>query len=318
MFFLTPETRKQLLNYLIKLMVYLGNLYTRFLAFARDFEDFDEPDSFDDMYGEDYRSLPHRFHMVTRSPWPLLLSFSILFVVFGFVGYMHGYRGGFMLFFSGVGLVSFLLMVWWRDVVREATFEGRHTGAVVRNHKLGFSLFIASEVMFFFAFFWAFFHSSLSPAIELGCVWPPAGILPFDPWKVPLLNTVILLLSGVTITLCHRYMIIRFEDDSLKHFRLTLFLAFLFTAVQLYEYRSSFFSISDSVYGSTFFMATGFHGLHVIVGSIFILVCFFRFLAGHFSNWHHIGFECAAWYWHFVDVVWLFLFAVVYWWGGLH
>jgi cytochrome c oxidase subunit 3 len=170
--------------------------------------------------------------------------------------------------------------------------------------------------MFFFAFFWAFFHSSLSPAVEIGCVWPPAGIVPFNPWKVPLFNTFILLLSGLTITICHHALVKGQDRLCTIFFGATIFLALSFTLVQLYEYRISPFGISDGIYGSTFFMATGFHGLHVIIGSIFISICFLRMLSGHFTREHHVGFECAAWYWHFVDIVWLFLFVVVYWWGG--
>jgi cytochrome c oxidase subunit 3 len=209
-----------------------------------------------------------------------------------------------------------VLALWWRDVIREATFEGAHTGIVQKNHKFVFVLFIVSDIMFFFAFFWAFFHSSLSPVIEIGCVWPPAGIEPFNPWKVPLLNTIILLTSGLTITVCHYALLLGKVEYCLGSFARTIFLAILFTLVQLYEYRSATFSISDGIYGSTFFMATGFHGFHVLIGTIFITVCFIRFLGGHFTRTHHVGFECAAWYWHFVDVVWLFLFVVVYWWGG--
>jgi cytochrome c oxidase subunit 3 len=263
------------------------------------------------------KRINHGFHMVTRSPWPLFVSLSALFLTLGLTAYMHMYSGGGVLF--GIGFVSLLavLAFWWRDVIREATFEGKHTQIVQLNHKFGFVLFIVSEIMFFFAFFWAFFHSSLSPAIEIGCIWPPAGVIPFNPWKVPLLNTFILLLSGLTITVCHHSILLGEAMRCENFFFFTILLAVLFTLVQLYEYRTSAFSISDGVYGSTFFMATGFHGLHVLIGTIFITVCFIRALNGHFTKQHHVGFECAAWYWHFVDVVWLFLFVVVYWWGGL-
>lgn len=270
----------------------------------------------------------HSFHIVTPSPWPFFTSIFSFMVVLSFVLYMHRIsidssflsiffkKTEFGFFLFSFSFLVFCLSLWWRDVIREATFEGKHTKKVQRSHKIGFVLFIASEVMFFFGFFWAFFHSSLSPSVEIGCVWPPEGIIPFNPWKVPLFNTFTLLLSGLTITITHNYLVSRNFSECVRFFVFTILLAILFTLVQLYEYRTSSFSISDGIYGSTFFMSTGFHGLHVIIGTIFISVCLFRLMRGHFTNKHHVGFECAAWYWHFVDIVWLFLFVSIYWWGG--
>jgi len=254
--------------------------------------------------------------MVSPSPWPFLTAWCAFALVLGATLFMHGYAYGFD--FLAYGLLSLLysMALWWRDVIREATFEGRHTRSVQRGLRLGFILFIVSEVMFFFAFFWAFFHSSLSPAVQIGCLWPPEGIVPFNPWGVPLLNTYILLLSGATITATHHYLL---KGDAVAvraYMVYTILLALFFTAVQVSEYRESTFSINDGVYGSTFFMATGFHGFHVLVGTLFIGVCYGRLLRHHFTRHHHIGFEAAAWYWHFVDVVWLFLFVSIYWWGG--
>lgn len=257
----------------------------------------------------------HPFHLVTPSPWPLLASLGAFLLTLGGVMYMHSYRwGGYVLSF-GVFYLLFIAILWWRDVIREATFEGMHTKEVQRGLRLGMILFIASEVMFFFAFFWAYFHSSLSPAIEIGSIWPPYGIEVFDPWGVPLLNTFILLLSGVTITYAHHAIIAGSKLYAKDGLVFTIGLALLFTAFQVYEYIEAPFNISDGIYGSTFFMSTGFHGFHVIIGTTFIIVCFLRL--HHFSTEHHIGFECAAWYWHFVDVVWLFLFVSIYWWGSL-
>jgi cytochrome c oxidase subunit 3 len=256
----------------------------------------------------------HPFHLVTPSPWPLLTSCSAFGLTAGATLFMHAYGSG-LLAYSAVALV-YCMGLWWRDVVREATFEGRHTRAVQRGLRLGFILFIASEVMFFVAFFWGFFHSSLSPAVELGCLWPPVGITPFDPWGVPLLNTYILLLSGATVTATHHYLVSGAGVGARSWLVFTLVLALFFTLVQLSEYRESSFSINDGIYGSTFFMATGFHGLHVLVGTCFLAVCYLRLLRHHFTRQHHLGFEAAAWYWHFVDVVWLFLFVSIYWWGG--
>jgi cytochrome c oxidase subunit 3 len=258
----------------------------------------------------------HPFHMVSPSPWPFLTAWCAFAVALGAALYMHAYSLGSLFLSYGLLALLYSMALWWRDVLREATFEGKHTFAVQRGLRLGFILFIISEVMFFFAFFWAFFHSSLSPAVQLGCVWPPEGIAPFNPWGVPLLNTYILLLSGATITATHHYLLVGDGIAARGYIVYTLLLALLFTAVQVSEYRESTFSINDGVYGSTFFMATGFHGFHVIVGTLFIGVCWLRLVRHHFTRQHHIGFEAAAWYWHFVDVVWLFLFVSIYWWGG--
>jgi len=174
-------------------------------------------------------------------------------------------------------------------------------------------LFIASEVMFFFAFFWAFFWSSLAPVPEIGSVWPPLGIEVFSAWGVPLLNTLIRRSSGATCTWAH-HAIVCGDKVGAKHALIaTLILAVAFTGFQVYEYSHASFTIASGIYGSTFFMATGFHGFHVFIGTCFLTVCLVRLLNNHFTRGHHFGFEAAAWYWHFVDVVWLFLFVMVYW-----
>ena len=205
------------------------------------------------------------------------------------------------------------MFVWWRDIVREGTFEGAHTKKVQAGLRLGVILFIVSEVMFFFSFFWTFFHSSLAPAIEIGQSWPPLEISVLSPWGIPLLNTVILLTSGATITVCHHGIVWGAKKISVQYLGLTIGLAFFFILFQAFEYLNAPFTISDSVYGSIFFMTTGFHGFHVAIGTIYLIVCYFRLSADHFTRTHHIGFLGAAWYWHFVDVVWLFLFIIVYW-----
>jgi cytochrome c oxidase subunit 3 len=228
---------------------------------------------------------------------------------------IHGYKSGTVVMTCSLGLSIAGGILWWRDIVRESTFKGDHTSIVQYGLKLGFLLFIISEVMFFFSFFWGFFHSSLAPSEILGSVWPPAGVKVFDPWKVPLLNTYILLLSGAMVTACHHYMLEREKEESENYLLGTLVLAVLFTIVQGLEYITGPFSINDGIYGSTFFLLTGFHGLHVIVGTLFLGVCFGRLYKEHYTTTHHLGFEAGAWYWHFVDVVWLFLFVAVYWWG---
>jgi cytochrome c oxidase subunit 3 len=259
----------------------------------------------------------HLYHLVDRSPWPLTVSFGLLFATTGLVCYMNRVTNGFFVFLLGLIITIFSLYFWWRDVVRESTYQGNHTQIVQKGLKIGFILFIGSEVVFFGGFFWAFFHSSLSPSIMLGLIWPPINIVVLNPWAIPMLNTALLLLSGLSITWVHFGLIAGKYNGVLNGFIVTLLLAVLFTALQVWEYFNAPFNFTDSVYGSAFYSLTGLHGLHVIIGSVFIFVCFIRFLNAHFTVKHHLGFEFASWYWHFVDVVRLFLYVFVYIWGGL-
>jgi len=258
----------------------------------------------------------HPFHLVDPSPWPFVGSFSALGLTVGGVLYFHSYEYGLELLLSSLTLVLLVMVVWWRDVIREASFQGHHTLIVQRGLKWGMLLFILSEVCFFFSFFWAFFHSSLGPAIELGSTWPPVGITPLNAFDVPLLNTAILLSSGVTVTWSHHAMITGERKEAITGLIATCVLGIIFTALQALEYYEAPFSIADSVYGSTFFVATGFHGLHVLIGTTFLIVCLFRIIAHHYTKHHHNGYEAAIWYWHFVDYVWIFLFVCIYWWGA--
>ena len=258
----------------------------------------------------------HPFHLVDPSPWPIFASLSAFVSTVGGVMYMHGYSGGNGMLSLGFLMILYSMFVWWRDVVREATFEGHHTSFVQLGLRYGMILFIVSEVMFFVAFFWAFFHSSLAPTVEIGAVWPPKGIEVLNPWEIPFLNTVILLSSGASVTWAHHAIIIGDRKQAMYGLITTVLLAILFTSFQVMEYLEAPFTISDSIYGSTFFLATGFHGFHVFVGTVFLTVCLVRLMNFHFTKNHHFGFEAAAWYWHFVDVVWLFLFVSIYWWGG--
>nr|QAT19788.1 cytochrome c oxidase subunit 3 [Curculio sp. SZ-2019] len=256
----------------------------------------------------------HPFHLVDQSPWPLLGSLSMFSFMMSLVKLFHLNNNN-LLYLSM--LTNILIMYqWWRDIVRESTFQGKHTMKVTSGLRLGMMLFITSEVFFFIAFFWAFFHASLSPSIELGMNWPPKGIKTFNPLEIPLLNTLILLSSGLSVTWTHHSMMENNYNQSFKSLSLTIMLGFYFSLLQMYEYKESPFTISDSVYGSTFFMTTGLHGIHVIIGSMFLLVCLIRLYKNHFSMTHHFGFEAAAWYWHFVDVVWLLLYISMYWWGS--
>lgn len=258
----------------------------------------------------------HSFHLVDPSPWPLIASFSALMLTVGATMYMHGYVGGGILMQSGFCMILFMMFCWWRDIIREGTFEGQHTKSVQTGLRMGVLLFIVSEIMFFFAFFWAFFHSSFNPNLAIGGVWPPAYITTLDPWQIPLLNTCLLLSSGASVTWAHHAIVGGSKFQASIALIITVILAVIFTGLQGFEYATAPFTISDGVYGSCFYLATGFHGFHVIIGTLFLMVCFFRLYLNHFTREHHFGFEAAAWYWHFVDVVWLFLFITVYWWGS--
>nr|YP_011010685.1 cytochrome c oxidase subunit 3 [Halobates matsumurai]WPW47365.1 cytochrome c oxidase subunit 3 [Halobates matsumurai] len=256
----------------------------------------------------------HPFHLVDPSPWPLTGSIGAMTMTSGMVMWFHMKNP--MLMMTGILILLLTMIQWWRDIVREGTYQGKHTIMVTNGLKWGMILFIISEIFFFISFFWAFFHSSLAPTIEIGMTWPPKGIKTFNPMDIPLLNTTILLSSGITITWAHHSIMNKNHSQTISGLFLTVTLGIYFTMLQAYEYLESPFTISDSVYGSCFFMATGFHGIHVIIGTTFLLVCLIRTMKFHFSNKHHFGFEAAAWYWHFVDVVWLFLYISIYWWGS--
>ena len=221
------------------------------------------------------------------------------------------------LFLLGIVLLIIVIIQWWRDIRREGAIQGIHTSIVELGLRWGIALFIISEVFFFVRFFWAFFHRRLSPNIEIGAIWPPFGIKVFNPFQVPLLNTVILISSGISVTWAHHTLIIGNYSQTKLGLVLTVILGFYFSILQILEYYEASFTFADRVYGSTFFIATGFHGLHVIIGTLFLLVILIRHLKYEFRKNHHFGFEAAAWYWHFVDVVWLFLYIVIYWWGSV-
>jgi cytochrome c oxidase subunit 3 len=259
----------------------------------------------------------HAFHLVDISPWPFFSSISVLTTTTGFVMYMHTYYFGSYLFLFGFFSLIFIAFIWWRDIIRESTYQGHHTKIVQTNLRFGMLLFIVSEIMFFFGFFWSFFSASLSPTVEIGCIWPPPGIAILNAFEIPLLNTIILLLSGLTCTWAHHGLVCGNRLNALLGLIFTILLGSIFSWFQFLEYLEADFSISDSIYGSIFYMATGFHGFHVLLGSTFLLVCFIRLFNHHFTQTHHFGFEACAWYWHFVDVVWLFLFVSIYWWGSI-
>ena len=266
----------------------------------------------------------HDYHLVEPDPWPLIGSFSALALTGGGVMWLHDNPYGKFVFAAGLVGVFVTMFNWWSNTVREA-HEGYHTPVVQLHLRYGMILFIASEVMFFLAWFWAFFSAALFPSAvdAVGAQWPPQGTEVLDPFGWPLLNTLILLCSGTTVTWAHHALIHGDREGLKKGLWCTILLGLLFTGIQAYEYINAPFSFSrlneelpGNIYGSTFFMATGFHGAHVIIGTIFLSVCLARVYKGDFTPKQHFGFEAAAWYWHFVDVVWLFLFVSIYVWGG--
>ncbi len=261
----------------------------------------------------DVHAKEHDYHLVDPSPWPLLCSATALVSAIGAVTWMHD--GPWAIFAIGFAALLYCMFGWWRDVVIEGEHQGHHTPVVQLHLRYGMILFIASEVMFFVAWFWAYFNAALFPTEHIGSVWPPEGIETFDPWHLPLINTLILLLSGTTVTWAHHAIIHNDRKGLVQGLACTVALGVLFSAVQAYEYSHAAFDFAGNIYGATFYMATGFHGFHVAVGTIFLAVCLFRALKGHFKPDHHFGLEAAAWYWHFVDVVWLFLFVAIYVWG---
>jgi cytochrome c oxidase subunit 3 len=263
----------------------------------------------------------HDYHLVDPSPWPIIGATSALVLALAFISAMHGASYWWTLP-GGLG-VLYTMFGWWTDVVREA-HRGDHTRVVQIHLRYGMIMFIASEVMFFVAWFWAFFDASLfaneaaqyARVEATGGSWPPAGLEVLDPWHLPLVNTLILLTSGTTVTWAHHALLHNDRSGLKWGLGLTVVLGLLFTSIQAYEYIHAPFGFRDNIYGATFFMATGFHGFHVIIGTIFLCVCLVRAFLGHFTPEQHFGFEAAAWYWHFVDVVWLFLFTCIYVWGN--
>ena len=256
----------------------------------------------------------HPFHLVSPSPWPILGSFSAFLVVSGLVAFLSNY-GSFCLYL-GLFLLFLVCYHWWSDIFAESSLLGSHSLRVQHGLRIGMCLFIVSEVFFFFGFFWAYLHCSLSPNIELGSSWPPLGLTPLNAFSIPLLNTVVLLSSGATVTWAHTSLLSSNPSSCFYALSLTILLAVFFTLLQGFEYWCSSFCISDGAYGSCFFLATGFHGLHVIIGSIILLVSLARLLTFSYSGSRHLGFLFACWYWHFVDVVWIFLYLVIYIWGS--
>nr|YP_011034003.1 cytochrome c oxidase subunit III [Slavum lentiscoides]WRI20257.1 cytochrome c oxidase subunit III [Slavum lentiscoides] len=254
------------------------------------------------------------YFILNLSPWPILMSINSFNFLMSNIMIMN-------FKFNLINLLNLMTMIlismmWWRDIIRESTFQGNHNYYIMNLIKLSMILFIISEMFLFISFFWNFLHNSLAPSIELGLNWPPKNINFFNPLLIPLLNTIILLTSSFTITLTHFYMMMNKKKKSIKFMNLTIILSMYFLILQALEYKQANFTFSDSVFGSSFYIATGFHGLHVIIGTLFLIINLLRMINMHFSFLHHISFELAAWYWHFIDIIWLFLYMTFYWWNN--
>ncbi|MET3926456.1 cytochrome c oxidase subunit 3 [Devosia sp. 2618] len=264
----------------------------------------------------------HDYHMVEPSPWPFVMSAAVLVFAMGLIFWMHHWTP--WVFFIGLVGILYTMYAWWSDVIKEANNGVDHTPVVQMHHRYGMMLFIASEVMVFFGFFWAYFDGffrledveQYARVAATGGHWPPTGVELFDPFHLPLFNTLILLTSGTTVTWAHHALLENDRKGLFWGLVLTVGLGILFTGTQILEYTEAGFAFSGNMYGATFFMATGLHGFHVFIGTVFLAVCLLRAYRGDFTPERHLGFEFAAWYWHFVDVVWLFLFASIYIWGS--
>lgn len=260
--------------------------------------------------------ISHPFHIVSPSPWPIVASLVLLSAAISIIFRLHSNALTIIIIILTTNLIAITAAIWWRDVKREASLQGHHTFRTISLLKYRIIIFIISEIIFFLRFFWAYFHRRISPNIELGVTWPPIGVKIFNPIEIPLLNSIILLSSGATITWSHHSFLSKNIRKSLLALLLTVNLGILFTLCQGIEYYDASFSFSDSIYGSSFFLATGFHGIHVLIGSLFLTVTAKRITSMQNSTNHFICFDLRAWYWHFVDVVWLFLFISIYWWGS--
>lgn len=256
----------------------------------------------------------HPFHIVTPRPWPLISSILALLLTSQMRSTLRNKPKS-----TNTQLIVILTLmassIWWKDIIKEAKKEGNHQRSVIKGLKIGILLFIASEVIFFLRFFWTYFHEGMSPRIEIGQIWPPSMVKRFNPINVPLLNTLILISSGVSITWSHHSLLNNHKKIAEKRLIVTCLLGGYFSILQGIEYIQAEFRINDSRYGSVFFLATGFHGIHVIMGTTFLVTTIVLLRSNSLSPTHHRSFEIAAWYWHFVDVVWLFLYLSIYWWG---
>lgn len=256
----------------------------------------------------------HLYHLVDESPWPLIVSMGALFFTIFMVFFTIRLNYSLLLVYLNFFMILLMMYSWWKDIVIEATYQGKHTLVVKRSIWIGFILFMLSEVMLFFVFFWGYFHYSLTIVYEIGYSWPGIDIEPVKSYRLPLFNTMILILSGITLTIAHKSLIIGDILNTKIYLLFTILLGVFFEMLQVIEYSLTPFNLNDSVFGTIFYFLTGLHGFHVFVGIIFLAICLVRLQKGQLLRESHTGFEFAIWYWHFVDLVWIILFCIVYWW----
>ncbi len=258
----------------------------------------------------------HLFHVLEPSLWPFFIAFGLFFFVTGIAFSMHYIITGYYILILGIIILIVTSIFWFLDISREAVVKGYHTRIVRKGLKMGFLFFITSEIMLFMGFFWAFFHSALCPSIVLGSLWPPVGLKTISTFDFPFFNTIILIVSGFSVTWVHKGISIGSYKESIDGLLITIFLGLFFICLQGLEYYESTFNLQDGIYSSVFFLLTGLHGCHVIVGVAFLFVCFLSLLANHYLTNHYLRFVLAVWYWHFVDIIWIFLFLSLYCWGS--
>lgn len=256
------------------------------------------------------------YHLVAPSPWPIAVSFGLMSLALSLGLTMHGYINNLYVLVLSLIVVLYSMTLWFRDVIAEGTYMGDHTLAVRKGLNYGFLLFVVSEILIFAGIFWAYFHSAMGPTIEIGGVWPPIGITAIGATELPLLNTIILLASGATITYSHHATIEGNRRHALSGLLITLWLIIIFVLCQYIEYTNATFTISDGVYGSVFYAGTGLHFLHMVMLIIMLLICYIRMYSYHFTNNHHVNYETTILYLHVLDIIWLFLYIVMYWWGS--
>lgn len=256
------------------------------------------------------------FMLVDNSLWPFTTAFSTLSLLLGTVMIIHMKKGGIEIIILSMIIIIISMYLWWKEIIIEGTYKGLHNKEVQKNITIGFILFVISEVFIFFSFFFAYFYNSLIPSIFFGGVWPPIGIETLEASAIPLLNTVILFISGISITASQHFLVAKNRYYAILYLGFTIILGIIFIILQLYEYYNSLFTISDSVFGSSFFLLTGFHGFHVFIGIILIIVSLIRLIKYHYTESHYLNATFASIYYHFVDVIWILLFAVLYCWGS--
>lgn len=250
------------------------------------------------------------FHIVTISPWPIITSINLLNLILRTILWI--YLNNLILIIINLIILILVSLLWFRDIIRERTFQGIHSSLIISIIKFRIIIFIISELFFFISFFWTFFHNSISPSIEINFSWPPSIIKFFNPFEIPLLNSIILIISGFTVTLRHYNLLNNKFKSRILNLIFTIILGFYFNIIQIFEYYNSFFCINDRIFGSIFYLSTGFHGIHVLIGTLILLYSSIRIYKNHFSSIHYINFEFSIWYWHFVDVIWLFIYIFYY------